>query len=103
MVRSFLSARWPMGSLALTLSLFPSVLVDEPTAEYEDLLWIWAVCFSPDGKLLATAGDDMVVRVSFTTFVLVIATLVIIISEPNAQHGTTSGAPRSGISPTGES
>ena len=103
MVRSFLSARWPMGSLALTLSLFPSALVDETTAEHEDLLWIWDVCFSPDGKLLATAVEDGVVRVSSRTFVLVITTLVTIISEPNAQHGTTFGAPRFGISPRGES
>ena len=103
MVWSFLSARWPMGSLALTLSLFPSVLVDEPTVEYDDLLHIWAVCFSPDGKLLATAVEDGVVRVSSRTFVLVITALVIIISEPNAQHGTTFGAPRFGISPRGES
>ena len=92
-----------MGSLALTLSLFPSVLVNEPTAEYEDLLYIWAVCFSPDGKLLATAVQDGVVRVSPRTFVLAITTLVTIISELNAQHGTTSGAPRFGISPRGES
>ena len=84
MVWSFTSARWPMGSLALTLSLFPSVLVDEPTAEYEDLLYIWALCFSPDGKLLATAGDDGVVRVSSRAFVLVITTAVIITSEQNA-------------------
>ena len=103
MVRSFPSARWPMGSLALTLSLFPSVLVDEPTAGYRGLLHIWDVCFSPDGKLLATAVQDGVVRVSSRTVVLVITTLVTIISEPNAQHGTTFGAPRSGISPTGES
>ena len=73
MVWSFLSARWPVGSLALTLSLFPSVLVDETTEEYEDILWIWAVCFSPDGKLLATAVGDGVIRVSSRTFVLAIA------------------------------
>ena len=103
MVRSFLSARWPMGSLALTLSLFPSVLIDETTEEYEDILYILDVCFSPDGKLLATAGDDRVVQVSSRTFVLVITALVTIISEPNAQHGTTFGAPRFGISPRGES
>jgi len=103
MVRSFLSACWPMGPLALTLPLFRSVLVDETTAEYEDVLWIWDVCFSPDGKLLATAGEDGVVRVSSRTFVLVIATAVVIISEPNAQHRTTFGTPRFGISPRGES
>jgi len=103
MVQSFLSACWPMGPLALTLSLFRSVLVDEIAAESENVLWIWDVRFSPDGKLLATAVEDGMVRVSSRTFVLVITTLVIIISEPNAQHRTTSGAPRFGISPTGES
>ena len=103
MVWPFLSARWQMGSQALTLSLFPSALVDETTAEHEDLPCIWAVCFSPDGKLLATAVEDGVVQVSSRTFVLVITTLVTIISEPNAQHGTTFGAPRFGISPRGES
>ena len=91
MVWSFLSARWLMGSLALTLSLFPSALIDETTAEYEGLLCTWAVCFSPDGKLLATAAEDGVVRVSSRTFVLVITALVTIISEPNAQHGTKIG------------
>ena len=103
MVWSFLSARWPMGSLALTLSFFPSALIDEMTTKHENLLCTWAVCFSPDGKLLATAVEDGVVRVSFATFVLVITTAVIITSEPNAQHGTTFGAPRFGISPRGES
>ena len=103
MVWSFLSARWPMGSLALTLSLFPSVLVNETTTGYGDALRIWAVCFSPDGRLLATAVEDGVVRVSSRTFVLVITALVTIISELNAQHGTTFGAPRFGISPRGES
>jgi len=102
MVLSFLSACWPMEPLALTLSLFRSVLVDE-TADYTGALSILDVCFSPDGKLLATAADDKVVRVSSRTFVLVIATAVIIIFEPNAQHRTTFGAPRFGISPRGES
>ena len=97
MVWSFLSARWPMGSLALTLSLLHSLLV------HEDDLCILDACFSPDGKLLATAGYGMVVRVSSRTFVLVITTLVTITFEPNAQHGSTFGAPRFGISPTGES
>ena len=84
MVWSFLSARWPMGSLALTLSLFPSVLVDETTEEHKNILWILDVCFSPDGKLLATAGEVGVVRVSSRTFVLVITTAVIITFEQNA-------------------
>jgi len=103
MVRSFLSACWSMGPLALTLSLFRSVLVDETAAEYDDVLWISDVRFSPDGKLLATAVEDGVVRVSSRTFVLVITTAVTIISEPNVQHRITLGAPRFGISPRGES
>jgi len=86
-------------ALALTLSFFRSVLVDGTAGSSI----IFDVCFSPDGKLLATAADDKVVRVSSTTFVLVIATAVIIISEPNAQHRTTFDAPRFGISPRGES
>jgi len=90
------------GPLVLTLSLLYSVLVDE-TIDHTDVMYIWDVCFSPDGKLLATAAGDKVVRVSSRTFVLAIATAVIIIFEPNAQHRTTFGAPRFGISPRGES
>jgi len=102
MVRSFLSARWPVGPMALTPSLLYSVLVDE-TADNAYEMDIMSVCFSPDGKLLATGGEDKVVRVSSGTFVLVIATAVVITSEPNAQRRTTFGAPRFGISPKGES
>ena len=102
MVRSFLSACWSMGSMALTPSLLHSVLVDE-TADNADEMYTTSVCFSPDGKLLATVGEDTVVRVSSRTFVLVIASAVIIISEPNAQYRTTFVAPRSGISPRDES
>ena len=102
MVRSFLSARWPMGPMALTPSLLHSVLVDE-TADNAYEMQFKSVCFSPDGKLLATVGEDKVVRVSSRSFVSVIATAVVIISKPNAQHKTNFGAPRFGISPRGES
>ena len=91
-----------MGPLALTLSLFRSVLVDED-ADCGGALYIWDICFSPDGKLLATAAGHGVVQVSSRIFVLMIATPVIIISKPNTQHRTTFGAPRFGILPRGES
>ena len=99
MVLSFPSARWSIGPMALTLSLLYSVLVDETA----DLGYVMSVSFSPDGKLLATVGEDNVVRVSSRSFVSVIATAVVIISKPNAQHKTNFGAPRFGISPRGES
>ena len=75
-----------MGPLALTPSLFHSVLFDENGGTF-----IWSVCFSPDGKLLATATSDGVVRVSSGTFVLAIVIAVTIIFEANAKHGTTFG------------
>jgi len=45
----------------LTPSLLHSVLVDEPENRYLK----WSVCFSPDGKMLATGAADGVVRVSW--------------------------------------
>jgi len=53
--------------------------------------FIWSVCFSPSGKLLATAASDGVVRVSSRTFVLAAVVVVTIIFEANAQHGATFG------------
>jgi len=73
------------GALALTPSLLHSVLVDE-TADYTGVLYIWDVSFSPDGKLLATAAKDGVIRVSSRTFMLAIVIAVIVTFEPNAQH-----------------
>ena len=53
-----------MEPLALTRSLLDSVLVDE-TADNTNDLYIRSVCFSPDGKLLATGAEDKTIRVSY--------------------------------------
>jgi len=87
LVRSSLGARWPMGPLALTPQFLHSFLIDTNANEY-----VWSVCFSPDGKLLATAAEDGVVRVSPRTFMLAIVFAVIVIFEANAQYRTTFGA-----------
>ena len=76
-----------MGPLTLTPSLLHSVLVVGTADEL-----IWRVCFSPDGKLLATAGKEGVIRVSSRTFILAIVIAVITIFETNAQHSATFGA-----------
>ena len=76
-----------MGPLTLTPSLLHSVLVVGTADEL-----IWRVCFSPDGKLLATAGKEGVIRVSARTFILAIVIAVITIFETNAQHSATFGA-----------
>jgi len=72
-----------MGSPALTLSLLHSALVDGTINTTN------GVCFSPDGKLLATAIGNGVIRVSSRTFMLAIVIAVIIIFKANSQHGTT--------------
>jgi len=76
-----------MEPLALTPLLLHSVLADK-TADRT----IWSVCFSPDGRLLATGAGDGVVRVSFRTLMLAIKIAIIIIFEANAQHNATFGA-----------
>ena len=73
------------GPLALTSSLLHSGLV-------HGTMSIYSVCFSPDGKLLATGADDGVVRVSSRITILAIVIAVIIIFGANAQHGMIFGA-----------
>jgi len=89
-----------MGPLALTSSSLHSSLTDETADKH-----FWSVCFSPDGKLLATGVWDGVIRVGSKTFVLAIVIAVTIIFEANAQHGATFGSllSRFGISLRGES
>ena len=77
-----------MGSLALTPQLLHSIL---DTIEDHHISLI-SVCFSPDGKLVATGAKDGVVRVSSRNSVLAIVIPVAIIFEPNAQHRTIFGA-----------
>ena len=72
-----------MGPLALTPSSLHSTLVDKHAH-------VRSVCFSPDGKLLATGVGDGVVRVSSRTFVLAIV-IAVTIFEANAQCGATFG------------
>jgi len=52
---------------------------------------IWSICFSPDGKLLATGTWNGAVQVSSRTFMLAIIIAVIIFGA-NAQYRTTFGA-----------
>jgi len=51
-----------LQSLPLLTEKCSSVLVDDTAGEAGDL-YIWSVCFSPDGKYLATRADDAQIRV----------------------------------------
>ena len=97
LVRSFFSACWPMGPLALTPSFLHSVLVDE-TVDYNNGQYIWDVCFSPDGRLLATGVGDGMVQVSFRALTMAIVFAVIIIFGADVQHSDFLRS-RFGISP----
>ena len=57
--------RFPLPSHA---NPFPSVLIDDAAAKLGDL-YIRSLCFSPDGKLLATGAEDKQIRVSVGLFV----------------------------------
>ena len=74
------------GPLALTSSLLHSGLVHETMS-----VSIYSVCFSPDGKLLATGALDRAVRVSSRIIILAIVIAVIIIFGANLQHRMTFG------------
>ena len=74
-----------MGPLSLTPSLFRSVLVNEFTGGA-----ISSICFSPDGKLLATGTRTGTIQVSSRTFTLAIV-IAVVIFEANAQHRITFG------------
>jgi len=83
-----------MGPLILTPLSLHSALINEPAGGYA-----WSVCFSPDGKLLATgAGDSGVIQVSFRTPMLAIVLAVVVIFWADAQHSDFRRS-RFGISP----
>ena len=85
-----------MGPLDLTPSFLHSVLVDE-TVDYNNGQYIWDVCFSPDGRLLATGVGDGMVQVSFRALTMAIVFAVIIFGA-DAQHSDFLRS-RFGISP----
>jgi len=74
-----------MGPLALTPPLLHSDLVHENKSKV-----IRSVCFSPDGKLLATGAEDGVVRVSSRIMLAIFITIIIIFGA-NAQHRMVFG------------
>jgi glucose repression regulatory protein TUP1 len=50
--------------LSISIQLTVSVLLDESTTRSGDL-YIRSICFSPDGKYLATGAEDRQIRVRF--------------------------------------
>ena len=52
-----------------------SVLTDESAGKSGDL-YIRSVCFSPDGKYLATGAEDKQIRVSFFLFFFLLFDLI---------------------------
>jgi WD40 repeat protein len=61
--------QWTNGEIRTTLetkifSFFPSVLQDDNVGKENDDLYIRSVCFSPDGKFIATGAEDKQIRVS---------------------------------------
>jgi len=51
-----------LQSLPLLTEKCSSVLVDDTAGKAGDL-YIWSICFSPDGKYLATGAEDKQIRV----------------------------------------
>ena len=84
-----LSSRWPTEPLTLTVIVLHSVLVDE-TADNSNDLYIRSVCFSPDGKLLATGAEDKTIRVSHGTLLLMMITAATVGFECSTKHDAFS-------------
>jgi WD40 repeat protein len=61
--KSGTSYPWPNPPDPVSAVLTSSVLLDEATQRSGDL-YIRSICFSPDGKYLATGAEDRQIRVS---------------------------------------
>jgi WD domain, G-beta repeat. len=66
-----------------------SVLFDESAGKAGDL-YIRSVCFSPDGKLLATGAEDKQIRVRY------LPSLISLEYQPNTTPFRSGTSPRSG-------